>query len=122
MIKLDCIFCKIGKGEIPSYTIYEDNLVIAFLDIHPQSNGHILIVPKEHINDFMDLDDATLLHIHKVAKEITKLLEDKLHITGLSLNTNYLDLQEIKHFHLHLVPKRCEELKDIEEIYNILKQ
>lgn len=122
MIDLDCLFCKIGKDEIPSYTIYEDDIVKAFLDIHPKSNGHILIVPKKHVHDFMGLEDATLLHIHEVAKKITKLLEEKLQITGLSLTTNYLDLQEIKHFHLHLVPKNNEKLKEVPDIYAILKQ
>lgn len=119
---MDCLFCKIGKGEIPSYTIYEDDVVKVFLDIHPNSNGHILIVPKTHVHDFMDLEEDLLIHIHKIAKEMAKLLEEKLQITGLSLTTNYLDLQEIKHFHLHLVPKKTGKLKDIEEIYAILKQ
>lgn len=119
---MDCLFCKIVGGEIPAYKIYEDEVVLAFLDIHPKSNGHVLIIPKEHIHDFMDLDSNTLLHIHMVAKNLATYLEDKLNITGLSLTTNYLDLQEIKHFHLHLVPKNNGKIKDVEEIYNILKQ
>jgi len=120
MIKLDCLFCKIIKGEIPSYKIYEDEIVLAFLDINPKSNGHTLIIPKKHVQDFMDLDGDTLLHIHIVAKKIATLLEEKLNINGLSLITNYLDFQEIKHFHLHLIPND-KNLKDVEEIYNILK-
>lgn len=119
---MDCLFCKIIKGEIPSYKIYEDEFVIAFLDINPKSNGHTLIIPKDHANDFMDLDSNLLLHIHMVAKNIATYLEDKLNITGLSLVTNYLDLQEVKHFHLHLIPKEDGKLKKVEEIYNILKQ
>lgn len=119
---MDCLFCKIVKGEIPSYKIYEDELVIAFLDINPKSNGHALIVSKEHVNDFMDLDGNLLLHIHMVAKNITTYLEDKLNITGISLVTNYLDLQEVKHFHLHLVPSENGKIKDVKEIYSILKQ
>lgn len=119
---MDCLFCKIIKGEIPSYKIYEDEICIAFLDINPKSNGHTLIIPKEHVHDFMDLDSNTLLHIHMVAKDLTSFLEEKLKITGLSLVTNYLDLQEIKHFHLHLIPKNNGTIKNVEEIYNILKK
>lgn len=118
---MDCLFCKIIKGEIPSYKLYEDDVVYSFLDINPKSNGHVLIIPKKHVRDFMDLDDETLLHINMVTKNITKLLEEKLNIKGLSLVTNYLDFQEIKHFHLHLIPKNEEDLKDVNEIYNILK-
>ncbi len=119
---MDCLFCKIVKGEVLSYKIYEDEIVLAFLDIHPVSNGHILIIPKKHVHDFTNLDSETLLHIHMVAKNITTYLEEKLKITGLSLTTNYLDLQEIKHFHLHLIPKKTGKIKDLEEIYAILKQ
>ena len=60
---MDCIFCKIIKGEIPSYKIFEDDLVLAFLDIHPDTNGHILIIPKKHYVDIMDLDAETRNHI-----------------------------------------------------------
>lgn len=119
---MDCLFCKISKGEIPAYKIYEDEIVLAFLDIHPKSNGHLLIIPKEHIHDFISLDSETLLHIHMVAKNLATYLEEKLQITGLSLTTNYLDLQEIKHFHLHVIPKSNGKLKKVEEIYDILKQ
>ena len=117
---MDCIFCKIINSEIPSYKIYEDELVLAFLDINPKYNGHTLIVPKKHIIDFTEIDDEYLLHINKVAKEIVKLLQDKLHATGFCINTNYLDTQDIKHYHLHIVPISKEEKKNVEEIYNII--
>ena len=54
---MNCVFCKIVNGEIPSYTLYEDDKIKVFLDINPRSNGHTLIVPKEH---FVDLDDISL--------------------------------------------------------------
>lgn len=118
---MDCLFCKIIKGEIPSYKIYEDEVVISFLDIHPKSNGHTLIIPKKHFTDFTELDSETILHINMVAKNITTLLEEKLGTTGFCINTNYLDTQEIKHFHLHIVPSSKERVKNVEEIYNKLK-
>ena len=93
---MDCLFCKIIKGEIPAYKIYEDEVVIAFLDIHPRKNGHTLVIPKKHIKDFTELDNETLLHINQVAKNITTLLKERLDATGFCINTNYLDMQEIK--------------------------
>ena len=118
---MDCLFCKIGNKEIPSYILYEDETVLAFLDIHPQKNGHTLIIPKKHYTDFTDLDPDTFLHILEVAQKITTLLKEKLSATGFSLVTNYLMLQEVKHFHLHIIPNTKDKLKDVESIYNQLK-
>ena len=95
------IFCKIVNNELPSYTLYEDDIVKVFLDVNPNHNGHTLIVPKKHYQDFFDIDDETLYHVLKVAKDLG---------------------QEVKHFHLHLIPRYNNEKKiPVEEIYNILK-
>jgi len=59
----DCIFCKIAKGEIPAEKIYEDNLVLAFLDINPVNYGHVMIIPKEHYQWFYDVPDDLLSHL-----------------------------------------------------------
>ncbi len=116
------IFCKIINGEIPSYKLYEDNKVLVFLDVNPSHNGHTLIVPKQHYENFFDIDEELLHHILKVAKEIANLLKDKLNYDGISLCQNNSYGQEVKHFHLHLIPKYKEENKlSVEEIYNILK-
>ncbi|MCD6476702.1 MAG: HIT domain-containing protein, partial [Candidatus Aenigmarchaeota archaeon] len=58
---MDCIFCKIIKGEIPCYKIYEDDNVISFLDINPVTKGHLLVIPKKHITRFKDLNDNTCI-------------------------------------------------------------
>ena len=116
------VFCKIINGEIPSYKLYEDDIVLCFLDINPDTNGHCLIIPKKHYLDISDIEENTLLHIMKTAKEIKKLLEDKLNIDGLTLIQNSGDVEEVKHFHLHLKPyyNNKQDLKDIKEIYEIL--
>lgn len=116
------IFCKIVNNEIPSYKIYEDDKVLCFLDVNPDTNGHSLIIPKKHYTDIVDIEEDTLLHIMKTAKQIKKLLEEKLNIDGLTLVQNNGDVQEVKHFHLHLKPfyNEKQELKDIKEIYDIL--
>lgn len=120
---MDCIFCKIIDGSIPSYTVFEDEIVKVFLDINPLSNGHCLIIPKKHYLGINEIDNETLMHIMDVARYIKKLLESKLNIDGLTLIQNNGDVQEVKHFHLHLKPyyNEKQELFDVVDIYNKLK-
>lgn len=120
---MECLFCRIINGEIPAYTIYEDDTVLAFLDINPQSNGHTLIIPKKHFLDVDDIDNETLTHIADVARYIKKLLTSKLNCDGITLTQNNGDCQEIKHYHLHVQPyyKKKQELFDVVDIYNKLK-
>ena len=120
---MNCIFCEIANKKIPSKVIYEDDVVISYLDINPYSNGHTLIIPKKHYTDLVDIDDATLSHIMSVARNLKKLLEDKLKIDGLTLIQNNGDVQEVKHYHLHLKPyyKEKQEILPIDDIYNKIK-
>lgn len=116
---MNCIFCKIINGEIPCYKLYEDDLVLCFLDVNPDSNGHSLIIPKEHFKDLDEISEDVLNHIMKVSKKIKKLLEDKLNIDGLTLIQNNGDVQEVKHYHLHLKPyyNEKQEKMNIEDVY-----
>ncbi len=120
---MDCIFCKIIKGEIPCYKVYEDELVIAFLDVNPKANGHTLIIPKEHTLDLTSIDNDTLIHIMEVARKLSKVLEEKLNITGITLVQNNGTPQEVKHFHLHLIPvyKVEQPIENVENIYKKIK-
>ena len=129
---MDCLFCKIIKGEIPCYKIYENEFVLAFLDINPDSDGHTLIIPKEHYTDIDDIDSDTLNEIFKAAKIVKTSLEEKLNCDGMSLLQNNGSVQEVKHFHLHLKPqykdkvsleiiKHNKYIKDVKEIYELFK-
>lgn len=129
---MDCLFCKIIKGEIPCYKIYENEFVLVFLDINPDGDGHTLIIPKNHYTDIDDIDINTLNEIFKTAKIVKKLLEEKLNCDGMSLLQNNGSVQEVKHFHLHLKPqykdkvsleiiKHNEYIKDVKEIYELFK-
>lgn len=119
---MDCLFCKIVSGEIPSYKIYEDELVYTFLDINPDSNGHTLLIPKKHYLDMDDIPLDTLTHIFKVAKELKVMLEEKLNADGLTFIQNNGDVQEVKHFHLHLKPYyKNNTISDVKDIYELLK-
>ena len=129
---MDCLFCKIINGEIPSYTIYEDDLVKVFLDINPSTNGDCMIVPKKHYENVFDIEDTLVSHIHKITKKIYNLLKDKLNIDGLTLVQNNEYGQEIKHFHLHLTPRykndklshsfNKENIKDIKKVFEAIKK
>ena len=121
---MDCIFCKIIKGEIPSYTVYEDDVVKVFLDVNPSSNGHMLIVPKEHTVDLDTIEENVLLHVMRTAKQMKHLLEEKLHVDGVALLQNNGIAQEVKHYHLHIKPcyKIKQELLPVEQIYQTLKE
>lgn len=120
---MDCIFCKIIKGEISCYKVYEDEIVLAFLDVSPKANGHTLIIPKEHTLDLTSIDNDTLIHIMEVARKLSKVLEEKLNITGITLVQNNGTPQEVKHFHLHLIPAYKEEqpIENVENIYKKIK-
>lgn len=123
VIRMDnCIFCKIINNEIPSRCLYEDDIVKVILDANPDSNGHTLILPKKHITDFEEMDNETLIHINKIAKEIKYLLYKTLNPDGLCLHVNYGLAQVIKHYHLHLIPvyKEKQAIRDLDEIYNTL--
>ena len=118
----ECIFCKIMSGDIPSYTIYEDDDLKVFMDANPDTNGHMLIVPKKHIVDFTELDDDTALKINHVVKDMKKLIYDKLNPDGIRLVNNYGIYQLVKHYHLHIIPcyEPKQEKKQPEEVFNIL--
>lgn len=125
---MDCLFCKIIEGSIPSKTIYEDEIVKVFLDINPNTNGHCLIIPKKHIVTVEEVDEDLTKHILKVEKKIYQLLKDKLNIEGLTIVQNNELGQEVKHYHVHLIPRYSddnwkmifhqESLLNIEEIYH----
>lgn len=130
---MDCLFCKIIAGEIPSYKIYEDEYVFAFLDINPDSNGHTLIIPKKHFTDLDDIDLETLSKINSASKKIKNLLESKLKCDGISLLQNNGCVQEVKHYHMHLKPyykdnvsmkliKNEKAIDKVENIYEKLKE
>lgn len=129
----DCIFCKIVKGEIPSKKIYEDDLCMAYLDINPDTDGHTLIIPKEHYEDIYELPNDVLKHIFDVSKKLMNELKAKLNCTGHTLMINYGSSQEVKHFHMHIKPqykdkkfvefiKHKELLKDTNKVHEMIKE
>lgn len=119
---MDCIFCKIINNEISSYKIYENDMVLCFLDINPLSSGHTLIIPKKHFKDISDIYSEYLSSINDATKYVYNLLMSKLGPDGIRIVQNNGICQEIKHYHVHLIPVYNDMLDmDIEEVYNKIK-
>ena len=83
-----CLFCKIASGQIPCNKIYEDQDVIAFLDINPASKGHTLVVTKEHFQDFTKTPRDVIGHVYSVAQLISQACIKELKATGVNVITN----------------------------------
>ncbi len=101
----DCLFCKIINGDIPSYKIYEDDDCYAFLDIYPINYGHTLVIPKKHIVTMDEIDNDLLLKVITVAKKIAPVIERELNCDGITYIQNNGFYQDVKHFHMHIVPR-----------------
>ncbi|MBQ8787792.1 MAG: HIT family protein [Oscillospiraceae bacterium] len=100
-----CIFCDIAKHTLDANIVYEDNLIIAFLDSNPINEGHILIVPKEHYLDIDEIPEDITSHITFIAKKIVTALKTTYHPDGYSIMQNGGIFNDIGHFHLHIFPR-----------------
>ena len=131
----DCIFCKIIKGDIPSYKLYEDNDIFVFLDINPVSKGHLLVIPKEHYENIFETPTEVLGKINQICKKMALICKERLDATGVNvLNASGKDAQQtVFHIHYHVVPRHKDDGLDlwfqgksdsdvVEEAYNILKE
>lgn len=105
----DCLFCKIIRGELPSYKIYEDQYTYAFLDIAKDVDGHILVVPKNHSKNILDCDQETLSHLMSAVKRVSNHLVEHCGYQGVNL-LNASDEsagQSVPHFHIHVIPRKA---------------
>lgn len=108
---MDCIFCKIIDGTIPSKLIYEDNDFKAILDVAPATKGHVLVIPKEHAVTLTDLSDDKLSKLLVLAKKIIKAMKEVHGFTNYNIiqNNGPIAGQTVDHFHLHLIPRYSVE-------------
>lgn len=104
----NCIFCKIATGEIPSYTVYEDDTFRAILDAAPANEGHTLILPKAHYENLYELPEDTAAQAMRLAKRIATLVRDRLHCDGVNImqNNGAAAGQTVMHYHLHVIPRK----------------
>lgn len=103
----DCLFCRIVAGEIPCTKVYEDDTVLAFLDIHPVNIGHTLVIPKAHHVNLYDAEDETLAHMMPVIKKLSIAVKTALNADGINLemNNDAPAGQLVFHTHLHIIPR-----------------
>lgn len=101
------IFKRIIAKEIPSYTVYEDDLVIAFLDISQATKGHTLVVPKKAYKNIFELDDSISGHLFNVVVKLSKALKKAFNLEGLNVvnNNGIIAGQSVFHYHIHLIPR-----------------
>jgi histidine triad (HIT) family protein len=103
----DCIFCSIIKGKIPSAKVYEDENVLAFLDIAPFNQGHTIVVPKEHYNNILDFPDQKINGFFTDLKKIAGMLKKGLKADGFNILQNNFPAagQVVNHMHYHIIPR-----------------
>ncbi len=106
-----CIFCKIANGNIPSYKVYEDNDILAFLDVNPASRGHTLVVTKQHFDSVVTTPKAILDKAFEVAQLVAQAEIKQLGATGVNILTNCGKSagQTVNHFHIHVIPRYDED-------------
>ncbi len=102
-----CIFCKIVNGEIPSKKVYEDENVIAILDISQATKGHTLVIPKKHSANLLEIDSEEYINVMKAVNLVTKKLSNTLKPAGINILNNCGEVagQTVMHFHVHVIPR-----------------
>jgi len=130
---MDCLFCKIIKGDIPSYKIYEDEYTYAFLDIAKDFVGHTLVISKKHVTNILNADSETLLHVMEAVKKISNHYINECGYDGVNIlnNNNSSADQSVMHLHVHIIPRKVNDNlhvfpnnkmeMDLDSIYNELK-
>jgi histidine triad (HIT) family protein len=102
----NCIFCKIVKKEVPADLVYEDENFFAFLDIQPVSDGHMLVVPKKHVEWMQDADNETIAGIFKLSKKLILAIKNGLKCDYVQVSVGGTD---VPHFHIHLIPRYFDD-------------
>ncbi len=130
----NCIFCKIIRGEIPCYKIYEDENVLAFLDIAKDCDGHTLVIPKKHCENVLDCNEKELQSVALAVQKVSSHYVDNCGYTGVNiLNASGKSAQQtVFHLHFHILPRKDNDGKDafpkllgakceLEEMHKLLK-
>lgn len=131
---MECVFCKIISGEIPCMKVYEDSGTLVFMDIANDVDGHMLAVPKKHVNNILDCDTDTLYELMNTVKTISNHCVDMCGYDGINLlNANNESAgQSVSHFHIHIIPRNKSDKINawpdfhggragIEEVYKRIK-
>ena len=109
-----CLFCKIVAGSVPSVKVSEDDTTYAFMDIHPGSDGHILVIPKQHSKDLFEIPPSDLAAVSMTSQRIAKAAAEEFGADGVNLlNCCGADAwQTVFHFHFHVIPRYVDKTRD----------
>lgn len=136
-MKDNCIFCKILKGDIPSFCVYEDEQFKVILDRFPATRGHVLILPKVHYADLFELPDEVSAKLYPLARKIGTAIKAAVGADGMNIIQNNGEVagQSVFHFHMHLVPRYKEDgivlnktshadttLEELQEVATLIKK
>jgi histidine triad (HIT) family protein len=104
---MDCIFCKIAEGTIPSYKVYEDEFVLAFLDIFPCSDGHTVVIPKKHFAEIAEVGESEWVNLMNGLKKAVEKVDSVLKPAGMNVGINNRKAagQAVPHLHWHIIPR-----------------
>ena len=109
----NCIFCKIGRKDLPAKIVYENETILAVLDISPISDGHTIVIPKNHYLNIESIPVEELNKTIEVVKYIATLIHNRLNIDGYNILQNNFRAagQVVNHFHFHIIPRRLNDEK-----------
>lgn len=104
----NCVFCKIVKGDIPCFKIYEDEYTLAFLDISNDLEGHTLVISKSHHMNILDMDDISLMHLMSTVSKVSNHYVKECGFDGVNIisNANEAAEQAVMHVHIHILPRK----------------
>lgn len=104
---MDCIFCKIIAGQVPNYTVYEDEHVLAFLDVFPCSKGHTVVIPKEHVSNLLELSEELYAHLFQGVRRAAVRVQEVLKpdAMNIGINNGKVAGQAVPHVHWHIIPR-----------------
>ncbi len=104
---MECLFCRLVRGDLPAYVVLQDDRTVAFLDTSPAARGHTLVVPRTHVEQLWDTDAESAAAVMQTAQRVAALLRDRLAPDGLTMrqNNGAASGQRVPHLHLHLVPR-----------------
>ena len=111
MADADCIFCKIIAGELPATRVHEDERTLAFMDINPATRGHLLVIPRVHAVDLLEIDPEDLAAVSRVAQDMAHRVHDRLGADGVNLlnSCGKAAWQTVFHFHMHVIPRYSDD-------------
>ena len=106
---MSCLFCRIAAGEEPAHVAYEDERLVGFLDIRPLFHGHVLLVPRAHVDTLLDAPAELLAPLAAATQRVSIAVRDAMEAEGVFNAVNNVVSQSVPHLHVHVVPRRRKD-------------